>query len=118
MPAPSSRHLSHDFPAFRGLSLRELSLLVLVTTTSITLLFIVAGLLTGFTVAFGCLGLLTGFIVSVALMPKPIARLKAGKPYGHLMKITTLRLASWGLIKNPYLTYSGRWHKTRRRTHV
>lgn len=40
MNQPSSRHLSHDYEAYKGLSLRELFWIVVITTPSTSLLFI------------------------------------------------------------------------------
>jgi len=101
MKAPSSRHLSHDFPAYKGLSLREL--LVIVVTT------------TGFSCClFSIVGFFTSWMVAIALLPKPIARFKAGKPHGYLMKTLTLTLVRFGLKQSPYLHYKGIWQRTKR----
>lgn len=114
MTTPSSRHLSHDFPAFKGLTLRELIVLVLLTTGATTLLFTLVGLFFSIPGAFGCFGLVLGFIVGVSLMPKPISRLKAGKPHGYLIKKIRIKLARWGLIQPPYLAHVGLWHTSKR----
>ena len=111
MKAPSSRHLSHDFPAYKGLTLRELAGITLVTTISTTVLFVGVGFALGWPVGFGCLGLIVGFIVSVSLVPKPMARRKAGKPHGYLMKILTLTLVRFRLKQSPYLHYKGLWNR-------
>lgn len=114
MTTPSSRHLSHDFPAYKGLTLRELMVLVLCTTCVSCLVFTLIGFFLGWAGAFGCLGLVLGFIVAVSLMPKPISRLKAGKPHGYLMKKIRIKLARWGLIQLPYLAHVGLWHTSKR----
>ncbi|KTC94863.1 TIGR03750 family conjugal transfer protein [Legionella feeleii] len=114
MTTPSSRHLSHDFPAYKGLTLRELMSLVLLTTGAATALFTLIGFFLSFPGASGCLGLVLGFIIGVSLMPKPISRLKAGKPPGYLMKKARLKLAQWGLMQSPYLTHVGLWHTSKR----
>lgn len=120
MKTPSSRHLSHDFPAYKGLTLRELFVIVITTTVSFCLLLGVIGLMTGWSLAFACIGFLLGFIIAVSVLPKPIARLKAGKPHGYLMKIIKLKLASFHIIQSPYFHFVGFWsnRKTIRRTHV
>ena len=114
MKAPSSRHLSHDFPAYKGLTLRELAIISLVTTIGITGLFVCVGFVFGWPVGLGCLGFVVGFIVSVSLMPKPIAKRKAGKPHGYLTKTLVIQLARWGLKPSPYLKHIGVWQKSKR----
>ncbi len=114
MKAPSSRHLSHDFPAYKGLTLRELFIIVVTTSVSTCGLFIIVGLMTGWTVALACIGFLLGFIIAISFLPKPIARFKAGKPHGYLTKALTLKLVEFRLKKSPYINYKGRWLRTKR----
>ena len=114
MKAPSSRHLSHDFPAYKGLTLRELAVIALVATACTTVLFVGVGLAVGWPVGLGCLGFVVGFIVSASFLPKPIAKRKFGKPHGYLIKLMTIKLARWGLKPSPYLTYIGVWQKSKR----
>lgn len=114
MNAPSSRHLSHDFPAYKGLTLRELFTIVITTTAISCFVFIVIGLMTGWVVALACIGSLLGFIVAITLLPKPIARFKLGKPYGYLKKALTLKLSSLRLKKSPYVQHVGLWQKSKR----
>ena len=114
MKVPSSRHLSHDFAAYKGLTLRELFFIVLTCTLTTCGLFIVIGLMTGWTVALACIGFLLGFIIAITLLPKPIARFKAGKPHGYLSKLLTLKLVKLGLKKSPYLNYKGPWARRKR----
>lgn len=107
MTPPSSRNLSYDFPVYKGLTLRELRNIVLITTVSFCLLFTFAGSCKNFAIASGCIGFLCGFIVSLTLVPKPIAYLKSGKPQGYLTKVINQRLTK------VYLTYRGLWQKGR-----
>lgn len=120
MNRPSSRHLSHDFEAYKGLSLRELFWIVIVATPITSLLFTLAGGLLDFPLAMGCVGFLVGFVLSITVCPKQVARLKAGKPHGYLMKKTILMLVQFGIKSNPYLVHQGTWQKSRRagNTHV
>ena len=111
MKTPSSRHLSHDFPAYKGLTLRELFVIVVTTTVFTCCLFSLVGFFVGWVVAFACSGFLVGFIVAIALLPKPIARFKAGKPHGYLMKTLTLMLVRLRLKQSPYLHYIGLWNR-------
>ena len=113
MKAPSSRHLSHDFPAYKGLTLRELFVIVSTTTVFTCCLFSAVGFFTGWMVAFACSGFLIGFIVAITLLPKPIARFKAGKPHGYLMKSLTLTLVRCRLKQSPYLHYIGLWQRSK-----
>ena len=113
MRTPSSRHLSHDFPAYKGLTLRELGAIVAFFTTITSLLFIGIGIAIDFPVAMGCLGFLAGFIVAICFLPKPIALLKAGKPHGYLTKRFILLLSRWGLVKSPYVHHVGAWTKSK-----
>ncbi len=113
MSAPSSRHLSHDFPTYKGLTLRELMLSTAVTTGSFLLVFVVIGFLLNCPVALGCVGFLSGFIVSLTLIPKPLARLKEGKPPNQLQKLAWQRLAAVRLVKSPWIYHTGPWQKTR-----
>lgn len=117
---PSSRHLSHDFQAYKGLTLRELFWIVMITTPITVLFFVIAGHIVGFPLVFGCVGFLTGFILSITLFPKRVARLKGGCPPGHLMKLVYLRFSQWGFVKSPYIKHQGLWQKTKsaRRFHV
>ena len=113
MNQPSSRHLSHDYEAYKGLSLRELFWIVLVTTPVISILFSLAGLLIGYPLACGCVGFILGFIVSISFCPKRAAAIKAGKPHGYLMKKIVLLMAQWGLRRSPYIHHQGAWQKSR-----
>jgi len=114
MKAPSSRHLSHDFPAYKGLTLRELFAIVVTTTVISCFLFIVIGLMTGWVVALACIGFFLGFIVAITLLPKPIARFKSGKPHGYLKKAWTLKLVRLRLKTSPYVQHSGLWQKAKK----
>jgi conjugative transfer region protein (TIGR03750 family) len=114
MNQPSSRHLSHDYEAYKGLSLRELFWIVIGTTPLISLLFTLIGLGFGFPLAFSCAGFLAGFILSITVCPKQVARIKTGKPQGYLMKKTLLCLTNWNLRRSPYLSYQGLWQKSKR----
>jgi conjugative transfer region protein (TIGR03750 family) len=113
MKRPSSRHLSHDYEAYKGLSLRELFWIVLATTPAVSLLFSLGGLYAGYPLAFGCVGFLVGFIVSITACPKRAARLKSGKPHGYLMKKTILLLVRLHLRHSPYLHHQGAWRKSK-----
>lgn len=114
MSNPSSRHLSHDFPAFKGLTLRELGVLVVFTTLVICILSSLAGALFGWPLLSGAAGMILGFVVSILVMPNPVSRIKAGKPQGYLVKKTRIMLAGYGLGKAPYLAHRGFWQKSKR----
>lgn len=120
MNRPSSRHLSQDYEAYKGLTLRELFWIALITTPTISFLFSILGVFFRFPLAFGCLGFIVGFIVSITFCPKYAARIKAGKPQGYLMKKTLLGLAGLGLRTSPYLHYAGSWQTSKylRQSHV
>lgn len=113
MNRPSSRHLSHDYEAYKGLSLRELFWIVIIATPTASLLFTLVGMVTEYSLAIGCVGFLVGFIMSITVWPKRIARLKAGKPPGYIMKKTIIRCVRWGLRTSPYLSHSGVWQKSK-----
>lgn len=113
MNNPSSRHLSHDYDAYKGLSLRELFWIVIITTPMTSLLFTLSGFFIGYPLACGCLGFLMGFILSITLCPKWATRLKAGKPPGYLFKKTILSLVHLGLRQSPYLHHQGLWQASR-----
>ena len=116
MNRPSSRHLSHDFEVYKGLSLRELFWIVLIHTPLTALIFIVIGAFLGFPIASGCVGFLVGFVMSITSLPKRIARLKAGKPYGYLNKKTILMLVRFRVKQSPYLSHIGFWQKSKSRS--
>src|ERR1700744_448753 len=107
MNQPSSRHLTHDYEAYKGLSLRELFWIGVVTTPMISLLFTLLGLCFDFPLALGCIGFLVGFVCSITICPKRVARLKAGNPQSYLLKKTLLCLSRWGLRPSPYFFYQG-----------
>lgn len=113
MNRASSRHLSHDFEAYKGLSLRELFWIVIAATSATCFLFVVAGMVMGYPLALGCIGFLVGFILSITACPKVVAKHKTGKPHGYLMKKTIFGLSRYGLRKNPYFVYQGVWQKSR-----
>lgn len=115
MNRPSSRHLSHDYEAYKGLSLRELCWIVLVFTPLTSLIFTLIGAVIGYPLALGCGGFLIGFVLSITVCPKRVARLKAGKPHGYLMKQILLLLVRWKLKQSPYLIYQGQWQTARLR---
>ncbi|MBA2656839.1 MAG: TIGR03750 family conjugal transfer protein [Tatlockia sp.] len=114
MNQPSSRHLTHDYEAYKGLSLRELFWIVMVATPLTSLLFTLLGLVIGFPLASGCIGFLVGFALAITICPKRIARIKAGKPQGYLMKQTILYLARLRVRQSPYLSHQGLWQKSKR----
>ena len=113
MTQPSSCHLSHDFPAWKGLSLRELFGIVVTTTPLAALLFLFLGSLIGFPVASGCIGFIVGFILAITLWPKCIARIKTGKPYGYVTKRTIQILVHLRLKHSPWMYYQGQWNKNK-----
>jgi conjugative transfer region protein (TIGR03750 family) len=113
MKRPSSRHLSHDFEAYKGLSLRELFWIVIVATPLTSVIFSLSGLFAGYPLAFGCVGFLVGFVLSITVCPKRVARLKAGKPHGYLLKKSILGFARWGIRTSPYLSHQGLWQKSK-----
>ena len=113
MSQPSSRHLSHDFPAWKGLSLKELFWIVITTTPVTALCFVLLGGLAGFPLAAGCIGFVVGFILSITVWPKAIARVKAGKPYGYVMKQTIQMMVRLRLKHSPWMHYQGRWQKNK-----
>ena len=113
MNRPSSRHLSHDYEAYKGLSLRELFWIVLITTPLCSLIFTLVGLCFDYPLALGCVGFLVGFIVAITICPKRIARLKAGKPHGYLMKQSLNCLVRLGVRRSPYLSHKGKWQKSK-----
>lgn len=113
MTCPSSRHLSHDYEAYKGLSLRELFWIALIATPTTSLVFVVVGVLINFPLAAGCVGFIVGFVLSITICPKQFARIKTGKPHGYLMKQTLLLCARIGLKQSPYIKHSGPWQKSK-----
>jgi conjugative transfer region protein (TIGR03750 family) len=113
MNRPSSRHLSHDYEAYKGLSLRELFWIVLIVTLTTSFLLTCIGFFVGYPLALGCVGFLLGFILAITLAPKQIAHIKAGKPHGYLMKKTLLYLVHLGLKRSPYCHYQGIWQTSK-----
>lgn len=110
MNKPSSRHLTHDFIAYLGLSLNEF----LVTGTAGMIFFILLGLLLGLFIGwFAAFTVFPGFYISVRVLPRIIARLKAGKPHGYLKKALLIKLSAMGFIKSPYLKHVGLWQRQR-----
>ena len=120
MHQPSSRNLTEDFPAYKGLSLRELLVIAVCATLVFGIAFGVLGLILGWGLLMCCVGLITGFITAVIALPKPIARMKTGKPRGYLMKLLKIKAAQWGIIAPPYLKRTGHWttKKRVRKDHV
>lgn len=114
MHVPSSRNLSHDFPAYKGMTLRELAVLSLVSTVCCTVLFTGFGLAIGYPLALGCLGFLAGFIASVSVLPKPLSRIKTGKPHGFLMKTVRITFSRFHPSGSPYVMHTGVWCKSKR----
>ena|SRR3990167_559442 len=112
MNRPSSRHLSHDYEAYKGLSLRELFWIVITGTPLTSLLFVIAGSFINFPLAAGCVGFIVGFVLSITVFPKRFARLKAGKPHGYLSKEILLHCAGAGLKHSPYIKHHGQWQKS------
>lgn len=114
MQQPTSRYLSHDYPAFRGLSIRELFMISLISTMATALVFsFLGGWLLDFWVASFCIGFLSGFILAVTLWPKVIAKQKAGKPHGYLRKRLILLMVTLKLKHSPWLFYQGPWRQSR-----
>lgn len=114
MHHPSSRHLTHDFIAYKGLSIRELFILSGLSMLNFGCLFGILGLCFGFCLLGAGIGIVAGFILSLSYLPKPVAKIKAGKPHGFLFKTLKLKLIALKIIKSPYLFYQGRWDKTKR----
>jgi len=113
MLKPSSRHLSHDFPAWKGLSLRELFWIVVSSTPITAIFFAISGIWFGYPLVMGCIGFLVGFILAITVIPKLVAKLKSGKPHGYLKKKMLLSLAKIGLLQSPWCHYQGIWRKSR-----
>lgn len=111
---PSSRHLSFDFPAYKGLTLRELLMLALSTTVTSCFLSTLIGVLLGWPLLCGIVGVILGFVVAIVIMPKPISRLKTGKPQGYLIKKIRMVLVGLKIIQSPYLTHKGHWQTSKR----
>ena len=109
MQKPSSRHLSHDYEAYKGLSLRELFYIAIITTPLVSFLFALLGMMIGYPLALACIGFVVGFITAITICPKQAARIKAGKPHGYLMKKSILMLSRYGLRRSPYLHHQGSW---------
>lgn len=114
MNHPSSRHLTHDYEAYNGLSLRELFWLVLSSSLISSLGSTLIGVYFGFPLAFFCLGFFLGFIAGITLCPKQLARLKAGKPAGFLIKKVWLTCAHLSIKRMPYCQYQGLWQKSKK----
>jgi conjugative transfer region protein (TIGR03750 family) len=114
MNRPSSRHLTHDYEAYKGLSLRELFWIVVITTPLTSLLFTIAGFILSFPLAFACVGFLLGFVLAITVCPKQVAKVKAGKPKGYLTKKMIVHLSNWGLRHSPYLHHQGPWQRAKR----
>lgn len=114
MPAPSSRHLSHDFKAYKEMTLRELFITVVSSTFTIMVFFILIGLASGWVAALAGIGFFLGFLVGVYVLPKFISRIKMGKPHGHLMKQITLLQVCFKLKKSPFIKHTGIWQKSKR----
>lgn len=113
MSLPSSRNLSHDYPAWKGLSLRELFWIV-ITTTPLTAFFCtLTGIMLGFPLACGCVGFLLGFILAITFWPKRISRVKEGKPYGYVTKKTIQLLVKLKVKHSPWFHYEGKWRKNK-----
>lgn len=113
MGRPSSRHLSHDFPAWKGLSLRELFWIVVSTTPVCTVFFTFLGVFIGAPLALSCSGLLIGFILAITVWPKGVARFKKGKPYGYVMKQCMQWMVRLRLKQSPWIHYQGLWQKNK-----
>jgi len=113
MSSPSSRHLSHDYEAYKGLSLRELFWIAIIATPVTSFVFVMVGLLINFPLAAGCVGLIVGFVLSITVCPKRFSQIKTGKPHGYLMKQAILFCARIGLKKSPYIKHSGQWQKSK-----
>ncbi|SKA18419.1 TIGR03750 family conjugal transfer protein [Legionella maceachernii] len=113
MNQPSSRHLTYDYEAYKGLSLKELFWIVVVTTPLTSLVFALVGLNWGFSLALSCIGFLLGFVLAITVCPKQIARLKTGKPKCYLAKKIRIKLSRWGICRRVYLNYQGLWQITK-----
>ena len=111
MNHPSSAHLSHDFEVYMGLTLRELLLIVCLSTLSGYVFLSLLGFMVGFPLALGVVGFLLGFILGLALFPKLVAPLKKDKPHGYLKKAFLLKVVSLRFTKSPYLSHEGQWRK-------
>ena len=113
MNQPSSRHLSHDFPAWQGLSLRELFWIVISCTPLVTIIFVLVGLVIDYPIASGCIGFLVGFILAITVFPKRIARIKSNKPYGYIRKQAIQLLVQLRLKHSPWIQYQGKWKRSK-----
>ena len=116
----SSRHLSHDPIAWQGLSLRELSMGVMIATPLIALLMDIVGFLIGFPIALLGLGFVLGFIFSITHLPRILMRIKADNPQGAMAKFLVLNAVKLGLKDSPWLFHHGLWKtsKTLGKKHV
>lgn len=111
---PSSQHLSHDFPCYRGVTLREL-LIILIGGTA---LFSFIGMVVGLIIHHLALSLLVFTLTGMALCgirgPSFVARLKEGKPQGYISKHIRIVLEQNIKVANTYRYYSGPWAQAKR----
>jgi len=108
-PTLSSKHLSRDFPCFKGLTLPELKKTVFMLLPC----FFIAGFLMGLFIhkALGMafLMLIIGLIFSVGIAPRYLARMKYGLPEGYLFKKYKIFFETYTSKKPSYTFYDGRW---------
>lgn len=110
MKSPSSRHLTHDFKAYKGLSLKELIASGVAGIASGLVLFAILGGLMFSRPGIGAgIGVIAGFFAGIRLLPGVLSRMKAGKPEGHLKKVLLITLSRKNLVRTVYLKHAGRW---------
>ncbi len=113
MNKPSSQYLSVAFPCFKGVTLPELFRLVgLSFVTSVTLSLVIGIVLGHVFVITMVLGFFLGIFFSW-LSPSLVAKRKEGKPHGYLIKQLSIWMSEKKLIKEPFLSVTGAWSKTR-----
>lgn len=114
MKSPSSRHLTHDFKAYKGLSLQELIVSgVFGIVVGMLLFAILGGLMFSRPGISAGVGVIAGFFAGIRLLPGLLSRLKEGKPEGYLKKSLLVQLAKTGLIQSIYLKHQGKWRTSR-----
>tara|TARA_B110000879_G_C11169370_1_gene512794 strand:- start:111 stop:476 length:366 start_codon:yes stop_codon:yes gene_type:complete len=105
----SSKHLSRNFPCFKGLTLPELKKTVFVFLPCFFLAGFVIGLFMHKAFGMALLMLIVGLIFSVGIAPKFIAKMKYGLPEGYLIKKFKIFFEKLLMKKSSYIFHEGRW---------
>ena len=111
---PSSQHLTHDFPFWRGVTIWELLKILAGGLLASGVVGIVLGALVGQKMEGVAICMVIGMAYCGFFGPQKYGKLKEGKPVGYMVKHIRIFIENKINMKKTYTYYSGPWKDSKR----